>query len=237
MNRYKHLHLWMLIPLLIAQVGIFRFYWPNFSHEFWEIHVHYWLVTFWYAFLVWQPYLINQQKIEAHRTWGLFGFLLAGGVFFTAISLLDMPLKYVDKFNPNRPGPPLSFFYATLIAEFVSAMAFAVAVIQGIRHRHHLEDHAWWMMASVFYMIVPALGRGMVTFWQAVLADAFIPIYVFISTEVIYVFIFVVFAKKFGQLKHWATAIGLALVLVRILSRIVGNSEAVQNFLKHVIIY
>ena len=237
MNQYKHLHLWMMIPLLIAQVGIFRFYWPNFSHEFWEIHIHYWLVTLWYVLLVWQPYLINKQNISAHRTWGMIGFVLAGGVLFTALSLLDMPLKYVENYNPNRPGPPLSFFYATLIAEFFSAMAFAFAVIQGIRYRHNMANHAWWMIASVFYMIVPALGRGMVTFWQMVLADAFSPVYVLISTELIYVAVFVFFALKFGKLKHLATVIGLVLVLVRILSRILGSSESVQAFLKNIIVY
>lgn len=238
MERLKNLHVWMFIPLLVVQICIFRYYWPHFSNEFWEIHFHYWLVTAWYILVIVQPYLIAKQKIKSHRTLGIFGFLLAGGVIFTGFSLLDLPLKLAENFDPNRAGPPQSFYYSTLIAEFFSMVAFAYAVAQGIIQRHNLQNHSWWLIASVFYMIVPALGRGMIIFWRAILPpENFSPVYVFTSTEVIYLILFFTFAIKFGKIKHWATILGVLLVVIRFISRPLGASQFVQEFLNDLIIW
>lgn len=83
----------MLLPFLITQVGIFNYYWPKFSAVTWEIHIHYWLVSLWYILIICQPYLVTHGKIAQHRTLGLFGLVLAGGVIFSSISILDIPLK------------------------------------------------------------------------------------------------------------------------------------------------
>ena len=84
MERYKNLHFWMITPFIIVQVSIFSYYWPKFITQSWEIHFHYWLVTFWYLLLIIQPYLINKGKIVNHKTLGIIGFLLAGGVLLQA---------------------------------------------------------------------------------------------------------------------------------------------------------
>jgi|GEM_PF-6998511 len=41
-SRYKSLHLWMLLPMLFMQAGIFRDYWGDFTENAWSVHVHYW---------------------------------------------------------------------------------------------------------------------------------------------------------------------------------------------------
>jgi len=236
MKRYKNLYLWMFVPFLIVQIGIFNYYWPRFVSQTWEIHFHYWLVSLWYLLLIIQPYLAVKDKLTHHKTLGIFGFLLAGGVLFTALSILDIPLKLASSYNPNRPGPPLSFYYGTLVIEFISIVAFAFAIFKGIVYRHNLKEHTWWLIASAFYMMAPALGRGMIVFWRSILPpENFKPILVPISTELIYLSVFLLFAFKFGKIKHLATLIGFILILVRFLRIPIGSSEAVQELLKTII--
>src|SRR5688500_3375204 len=40
-DKYKTLHLWMLIPMAFMQWGIFKDYWGDFSENAWSVHVHY----------------------------------------------------------------------------------------------------------------------------------------------------------------------------------------------------
>ena len=228
----------MLLPFILAQVGIFYFYWPDFSNNTWEIHIHYWLVSLWYLLVVVQPYLIQTKQIANHRTLGILGFAIAGGVIFTGISLMDIPLRIIDNADPNRPGPPVFFFYGLLMAEFLEMVAFAIAVVMGVIHRHNVKEHAWWLVASVFYMIAPALGRGMIVLWRSLLPpESFRPPFAFISLELVYLPLLLLYAYKFGKIKHLATLIGVLLVVVRFISRPLGSIEAVQDFLRSLIVY
>jgi hypothetical protein len=236
MEKYKHLYVWMLIPLVVSQVGIFSYYWPKFSSVTWEIHIHYWLISIWYLLVVVQPYLISKNLISNHRTLGIFGFVIAGGVIFSGITILDLPLKYASNFTSANQGPPLAFYYGTLVIEFVLMMAFVFAIAQSILKRHQTAEHAYWLICSVFYLIAPGLGRGMIVLWSKLLPpEKFTPLFPLLSTEVIYLIMFVFFAHKFGRLKHLATYIGLSLVLVRLLRFPIGNSIYIQEFLNNVI--
>ena len=236
MECYKKLYLWLIIPLVITQIGIFNYYWPKFSTVSWEIHFHYWLVTFWYVLIIIQPYLAVNGKLPQHKTLGIFGFLLAGGIIFTGLSLLDIPLKIIANKDPNRPGPSDAFFYGTLIIEFVSIMVFMYAVIKSIVNRKNIHEHAWWLICSVFYMMMPAVGRGCILLIRHITGpENFNPIYVFITSEFIYLTLLLIFAKKFGKFKHQATIIALGLIVVRFLRIPLGASEPVQEFLKALI--
>lgn len=236
MERYTKLHLWMLGLFALVQISIFRFYWPSFTTKSWEFHFHYWLVSAWYLFLIVQPYLASHGKLAQHRTWGIIGFLIAGGSIFTGFSLLDYPLKLVAKWTPDAPGPPLAFYYGTLITEFVLMLAAMYAILKGILHRKNLKEHSWWLIASAFFMMMPAVGRGMIVFWRSILPpEKLSPMLVVISAELVYIPLFLIFAYKFGKIKHQATLIGLLLVIVRLLRFPVGSSETVQEFLKALI--
>lgn len=238
MESFKNLHFWLIIPFLIVQITIFSYYWPKFTVQTWEIHFHYWLVSFWYLLIIIQAYLAVKGKLADHRTLGILGFLLAGGVIFTGLSILDIPLKLADSYNPNRPGPPVAFYYGTLVIEFISILAFAYAVYKSIIHRFNLAEHSWWLIASLFFMMAPALGRGMIFLWRKILApENFHPLMISASTELIYLSLFFLFAWKFRKIKHLATLIGVLLVFIRFLRIPIGSSETVQEFLKAVIIW
>jgi len=228
----------MFILFLVVQISIFAYYWTSFSTVSWEIHIHYWVVSFWYLIVIIQPFLAVAGKISNHRTLGIIGFLIAGGVIFSGLSLLDIPLKLDAAYDPGRPGPPIAFYYGTLVVEFILMIAFAYAVVKSILHRKNIQDHSWWLVCSAFFMIAPALGRRMFLFWRFVLPpDAFKPIFVILSTELVYLPLFLVFALKFGKIKHQATLIGILLVFIRLLRFPIGSSETVQAFLKSVIIW
>lgn len=238
MEKFKNLHIWMIVLFSIVQLSIFSYYWPRFTTQSWEIHLHYWLVSFWYLLLIIQPYLISKGKLVDHRTLGIIGFLLAGGVLFTGLSILDIPLKLADAFDPNKTGPPVSFYYGTLIVEFVSILLFGYAVIKSIIHRKNVEEHSWWLIITGFFMMSPALGRGMILLFRKIMSpENFKPIYVFVSSEIIYLALLLVVASKFRKLKHQATIIGIVLILIRFLRVPMGTSETVQEFLRALIKY
>ncbi len=81
--------------------------------------------------------------MERHLTFGIIGFMITGGSIFTGISLLDFPLKLVENWTPDRPGPPIAFYFGTLVVEFFLMLAFTYAVIKGVLHRKNLKEHSW----------------------------------------------------------------------------------------------
>ncbi|WP_424962544.1 hypothetical protein [Ekhidna sp.] len=236
MQKFKSLHLWMIIPLLLIQLGIFRFYWPKFTTTTWEFHIHYWLVTLWFILVIIQPYLISIKSIEKHRVVGMLGLSIAGGVLFTSLSLLDVPLRIISNLSPDQPGPPPQLFYGTLVIEFILGLLFGLAVVKAIINRKDLQEHAWWMICSVFYLMMPGLGRGMIVLWRSLVPIEHIkPFFVGLSAELIFVPLLLLFASKFGRIRHPATIIGLLTVLLRLLRFPIGSSEFVQNLVENMI--
>jgi len=235
MEKFKSLHLWMIVPFIFIQLGIFNYYWPKLSEVAWEIHIHYWVVTFWLLLVIIQPYLVVNGRMPQHRTLGIFGFMLAGAFIFTGISLLDIPLKILAQ-NTDRIGPPPAFFYGTIVIEFILALVFAYAIIKSILHRKNLKEHSWWLICSVFYMMMPAVGRGLIVFWRSVLPpEKFNPMIVFVSAEIIYIILFSLFVSKFGKWRHQATIIGFVLIVIRFLRIPLGNLESVQELIHNLI--
>ena len=47
MEKYNSLYKWMIIPMVIMQLGIFGDYWWDFSDNAWSVHIHYWTGTAW----------------------------------------------------------------------------------------------------------------------------------------------------------------------------------------------
>src|SRR6185436_11077532 len=163
MSKYKNLHLWMIIPMVIMQAGIFHDYWGDFSENAWSVHVHYITGTVWYTYLIIQPYFATHGQLTRHRTVGIVGMFVAGGVCLTALSMMNRDIvttqraaEMPDRFGPFQPW----FFFGVTVVEIVMMTAFGFAVIKSIIHRKQLENHAWWLVSTVFIIMMPALGRG-----------------------------------------------------------------------------
>ena len=238
MEKYRTLHLWMLVPMVFMQVGIFHDYWGDFSTNAWSVHVHYWTGTAWYLYLILQPYLATHGQLARHRTNGIIGVFLAGGVCLTAFSMMhrdianaERAVAFPERFGPFQPW----FFHGVAVVELVMMAAFGLAVLQGILRRKELESHAWWMVSTVFLIMMPALGRGVQNLYiglhrtEMPNVDIMVPLYL---TQGIIFGLLLLAAWKFGKLRHPATGLAVGVNLVVLLLEPIGRAPGVQSLLQ-----
>jgi hypothetical protein len=240
LSRYRNLHLWMLIPMAVMQGGIFYDYWGDLTENAWAVHVHYWTATLWYLFLVVQPYYATHGQLERHRTYGIIGVFMAGGVAMTALGALhrdivsaEQSLQMQDRFGPFEPW----FFYGIAAIELVMMTAFIVAVIQAIRHRRSMHDHAWWLISTLFIIMMPALGRGLQFIWPALIGafDASVvtaPLYL---ANAIIIGMLLWAARRYGRFNHPATWLAVGVNLFNFLLVPLGKWSTMQEILKMMI--
>jgi len=231
----------MVIPMLFMQFGIFKDYWGDFSDNAWSVHIHYWTGTVWYIYLIIQPYFATHGQLPRHRTNGIIGMFLAGGVCLTALSMLNRDIvtaqrsfEMPDRFGPFQPW----FFFGVAAVEIVMMTAFGFAVIKSILHRKEIENHSWWLVSTVFIIMMPALGRGIQNLYVGMHIKEFpainimLPIY---FTQVLIIAMLLLGAWKYGKLKHPATYLAISVNLFIFLLEPIGRSENIQHFLKEVI--
>jgi hypothetical protein len=237
LDRYNDLYLWMIIPMAIMQIGIFRDYWGDLTENAWAVHIHYWTATLWYLFLILQPYYATRRQFDLHRTNGIIGFFLAGGVALTALSALHRDIvnaersaQMRDVFGPFEPW----FFYGVATVEIVMMSAFIFAVIQAVRNRRSVHDHAWWLISTVFIIMMPALGRGLGVLWATVFGkddprQVIYPLY--LTTAIIIALLFWA-ANRYGRVNHAATWLALGANLFNLLLEPLGKWEWLQGVLR-----
>ena len=241
MEKYKDLWKWMIIPMVLMQFGIFKDYWGDFYENAWSVHIHYWTGTIWYLYLIIQPYFATHGKLDKHRTNGMIGMFLAGGVSITAFSMMHRDivttqnaLQMPERFGPFEPW----FFFGVASVEIPMIIAFGFAVIKSILNRKKLEDHAWWLISTVFIIMMPALGRGIqniyvgmnISDWPNI--DIMAPIY---FTQIIILGLILLTAWKYRKLKHPGTYLAVGVNLYTCFLEPIGKSELIQTFLETVI--
>lgn len=228
----------MIVPMLFMQFGIFEDYWGDFFDNAWSVHIHYWTGTVWYIYLIIQPYFATHSQLTRHRTNGIIGMFLAGGVCLTALSMMHRDIVTTERafaapeqFGPFKPW----FFFGVAGVEIVMMSAFGFAILKSILHRKEMENHAWWLISTVFLIMMPALGRGVQNVyvgmhrsdWPNI--DIMQPIYL---TQLLIIGMLLIGAWKYRKLKHPATLIALAVNLFIFLLEPIGKSETIQIFLK-----
>ena len=129
-------------------------------------------------------------------------------------------------------------FFGVAAVEIVMMIAFGFAVIKSIIHRRQLENHAWWLISTVFIIMMPALGRGVqnvhvamkIQQWPNV--DIMSSLYI---SEGLILAMLLLGAWKYGKLKHPATWLAVAVNVFNLFLEPVGRSESVQLILKNLI--
>lgn len=242
MENYNRLWLWMIIPMVAMQAGIFMDYWGDFSSNTFAVHVHYWNATAWYAFLISQPWLFAEGRIERHRLWGMIGLMLAGAMVLLSMSQLFRDIIYANSVRdvPEQWGPfEPWFFFWIMITEIMLIIAFAAAVIMAIVKRKSLPDHAWWMASTAFIIIMPAIGRGFQNVWLIVYgfgvenkAALTVPI---LLCQTVIIALMLLFAWRFKKLKHPATIFAVIVNAAIFLFIPVAKTSAVQEFIRTVV--
>ena len=119
-------------------------------------------------------------------------------------------------------------------------LAFIYAIIQSIRLRKSLEDHAWWLVSTVFLIMMPALGRGVQNISIMMQEDKWPDVDIYSSIYLcqgIIIALLLLTAFKFGKLKHPATFLALGVNLfVLVLIKPLGESGIMQSIIDALIV-
>lgn len=237
-SRYKDLHLWMILPLLMMQVGIFKDYWGDLISNSWSTHIHYWTGTIWYSYLIVQPFYATHGRLVTHRTNGIIGIFFAGGVCFSALSMMhrDMELAQIAIDSPGKFGPfQYWFFYGIAAVEIVMMGAFAFAIMRSIIVRKDPDNHAWWLASSAFMVMMPALSRGVGYVYYSYLSTnpQSEPITApLLITQCSIILALLLTAWKFKRITHPATMLALAVNVFVMFLEPIGRSSFLQQSLR-----
>lgn len=148
---YPRIHLWMLFPFVIAIAGFYFTYWSVFTTVPFHQHVHGMTATLWFGLLIVQPLLIRRGDREMHRKVGIVGLVLAGGVVFSALQIVENNMA-----NPNLDS---LLRYGLTWGDFLFLTGFAHAVVAAMLNSKEPAVHARYMIASAFWALMPAFAR------------------------------------------------------------------------------
>lgn len=145
------LHIWMLLPLIIAMAGFYFSYWSVFLEAPFHQHLHGLTATSWFVLLVIQPWLYRKNNIHLHRQFGLAGLFLAGGVVFSALQVVSNNLVNENMSRVLR--------YGLTWGDFLFLTGFTHAVVSAALNSKNLAVHARYMVSTAFWALLPALAR------------------------------------------------------------------------------
>lgn len=151
MKKFHNAHYWLIIPFAIAFLGFYFTYWSRLGEALFHQHLHGMTATVWYVLIIVQPLLYRQSNLVLHRIFGVIGIFLAGGVVFSAMQIIPNNLT-LENISDNLR-------YSFVFGDFVSLAGFSFAVIMAVIKKNDLDLHARYMISTVFWVMLPALGR------------------------------------------------------------------------------
>lgn len=233
-NTYKNAHLWLIIPLILTLAGFFRGYFMNFINESWHKHMHGLSAILWYILLIIQPYLVTRKQILSHKKYGMIALILAGGVVFSAITIIPMNIQAA---LATEEGDFRVFLYGISFVDFISVVGFCFSVIMAIINVKSVHDHALWMISTAFWPLFAGLVRliGSINSVFLNITDYHIIIGMYISAALIMPMIIITCIR----LKKWHMALILPLLsnLLYFTIRPLGESEVWRNLAESIFKY
>ncbi|MEM6511677.1 MAG: hypothetical protein AAF660_01585 [Pseudomonadota bacterium] len=226
---YSSAHKWLVIPMLVILVAFTPQYFATFTSEPWAYHVHVWAAIAWYGLMITQPYLVTHGRMQSHRTWGMVGLIAAGGFIATGLMITPVNVYFglIGGFPPVFPG---EFFFGLTMTETLAMLGFAVSVSLAIRRSKRPDEHAIWMLGTVFFGFMPAFLRlsmfpvfafGIEMSTTAALS-ASVPVFVAVILWVGY---------RLGKLAHPVILGSSAVTVLMIATSYVGSLEWYQTFI------
>ena len=233
---YRNFHLWMLLPFAISILGFSYSYYFNLANATFHQHVHGISATLWYVLVVLQPYLIARRRdVPNHRALGAIGTLLAGLVAGSALTIIPRNIDDVATLDPNGFFNPTFAYFAVvidmlLVSMFIASVVLAVLAIK----RRDLASHVQWMMASVFFVLSPALARMMGI--AAIIANkgdmtGISLIGLALPATGVMVGMILFYFHKFGSFRHPAFWLLMVSHVPYLFVERIGNSAAVRGVL------
>ncbi len=155
---YKSAHRWLVLPLFVLLLAFFPIYFATFPSEPWGYHMHALSAIAWYLLMIVQPYLATRGRIREHRRWGMLGLVVAGCVVATSLTITPTNVYFglIGGFPPVFPG---EFFFGLTFTETLAILGFAVSVVMAVIKARVPDEHAIWMLGTVFFGFMPAFLR------------------------------------------------------------------------------
>ena len=166
--------------------------------------------------------------MKLHRSLGAMGLILAGGVAFSALNVIDGNIIAAQ--GETGPIATESFLYGVSLIDLVSIAGFLFSVIMSVRKVKNLDDHAMWMISTVLWAFMPAFGRLalFIMFQTGTVGDkGFIEVLA-ITTPVVYIIIGII-SYRMKRLHPALLTVGIAHLLYFFI-RPIGNSEWWRSF-------
>lgn len=148
---FPNVHLWMILPLLIATIGFYFTYWSVFADVPFHQHLHGLSATLWFVLLIVQPLLQKHNSLALHRKIGFVGLFLAGAVVFSALQIIR------NNLTNDALQPVLQ--YGLTWGDFLFLLGFSHAVLMAMWRSRDKAIHARYMIASAIWALLPALSR------------------------------------------------------------------------------
>ena len=161
MNKYKNVHLWLIVVFIIVLLGFLRGYWSNFANESFGHHLHMLSAVAWFGLLMAQPWLATRGQMARHRRNGMIGLFVAGLVVASALLMLPANIESAQGI-PDVGFAGATFLYGITFFDLITIGAFSISVVMAIYRSKQMDDHAIWMISTVYCILAPALERMMV---------------------------------------------------------------------------
>lgn len=149
---YRHAHWYVLALFLLVFAGFFKTYFTKLGQTDLIRHIHAATAIGWMTLLVVQSYAITHGKVSWHRAFAKLSFVLVPLLTITGLIMVHIMLAR----HPLRLG---SAWTLRAFADFVALLYFVVQYTMGIVYRRDVRQHQRFVLATVFALFPPALGR------------------------------------------------------------------------------
>ena len=225
---YRNAHKWLVIPIVVIFIAFTPLYFASFTSEPWAYHVHALSAIGWYLLMITQPYLATHGKIRNHRKWGIAGMLVAGAFVASGLSITPTNV-YFGLSGGFPPVFPAEFFFGLTLTETLAMVGFAVSVIMAIVKSKIPEEHATWMLGTVFFGFMPAWLR--LSMFPAFAFDIEMSTTAALSVSIpIFVAVILYVGYRIGKLRHPMVLASVVVTILMIATSYVGGLDWYQAF-------
>ena len=158
-NAYRHAHWYVLAIAIPTLAGFIPTYVGLFGRMQLAHHLHFWTAFFWVALLFVQPLFVTRGNLPLHRTLGILGVSV-----FTAFYSTSMYISWYAGGDAAAQGVPRQLLlWVDTLAINLALLAVVLAVIW----RRSVGVHQRLMLATLFAVIAPGVGRSVSAFLLA----------------------------------------------------------------------
>ena len=235
LHQYRNAHKWMIIPWLVIIIGFMPQYFMTWLSEPWAYHLHALSAMAWYVLMGVQPYLITRGKTKLHRLWGMLGIFIAGAVVFSALSIVPTNV-YFGAIGGFEPVFPASFFYGLVLTESLQVMGFGFAVVMAIINSKKSDEHAIWMLSTLFFGLMPGWGR--LIMFPILISGGEVPgldVQTCLNVGIsIFILAVLLVGYRLKKLRHPAIILAILLVFLMLFTIKIGAQERYQELVTRI---